>query len=92
MGRPLRRSARRESDLASPGALLLEYGTRRGAVALGLETGAIVPGMLADFIAVNVHHPSLAGWNADDFLDVLFFGASADAIVGTWVQGEQVCS
>ena len=78
------------SELASPGALLLEYGTRRGAVALGLETGAIVPGMLADFIAVNVHHPSLAGWNTDDFLDVLFFGASADAIVGTWVQGKKV--
>jgi formimidoylglutamate deiminase len=81
-----------DGELASPGALLLEYGSRRGAVALGLlETGAIVPGMQADFIAVNVHHPSLAGWNADDFLDALFFGASADTIVGTWVQGKQVC-
>jgi formimidoylglutamate deiminase len=78
-------------ELASPGPLLLEYGTLRGAIALGLETGAIVPGMLADFIAVDVHHPSLSGWNADDFLDVLFFGASADTIVGTWVQGDQVC-
>jgi formimidoylglutamate deiminase len=76
-------------DLASPGSLLLEYGTHRGAVALGLETGAIAPGMLADFIAVDMHHPSLEGWDVDDFLDVLFFGASADAIVGTWVQGEQ---
>ena len=76
--------------LASPGSLLLDYGTRRGAVALGLETGVIVPGMLADFVAVDLHHPSLAGWNAEDFLDVLFFGGSADAIVGTWVQGEKV--
>ena len=78
-------------ELASPGSLLLEYGTRRGAMALDLETGAITPGMLADFIAVDVHHPSLAGWNADDFLDVLFFGASVDAIVGAWVRGEKVC-
>ncbi len=77
-------------ELASPGSLLLEYGTRRGAVALGIDTGVIAPGMLADFIAVDLHHPSLAGWNAEDFLDVLFFGASADAIVGTWVQGKKV--
>src|SRR6266852_922608 len=77
-------------EVASPGSLLLEYGTHRGAVALGLDTGVIAPGMLADFIAVDLHHPSLAGWDAEDFLDVLFFGASADAIVGTWVQGEKV--
>jgi formimidoylglutamate deiminase len=79
-----------DGELASPGPLLLEYGTRRGATALGIETGTIAPGMLADFIAVDLHHPALAGWNAGDFLDTLFFGASADSIVGTWVQGQQV--
>jgi len=78
-------------ELASPGSLLLEYGTHDGAVALGLETGVIAAGMLADFVAVDMHHPSLAGWNVDDFLDMLFFGASADTIVGVWVQGEKVC-
>jgi len=77
-------------ELASPGSLLLEFGTCRGADALGLETGIIAPGMPADFIAMDLHHPSFAGWNPEDFLDVLFFGASADAIVGTWVQGEKV--
>ena len=79
-----------DDELGSPGPLLLEYGTRRGAAALGLETGTIAPGMLADFIAIDLHQPSIAGWNARDFLDTLFFGASADAIVGTWVQGQQV--
>ena len=79
-------------ELSSPGPLLLEYGTHRGAIALGLETGTITPGMFADFIAVDMYHPSLAGWHPDDFLDVLFFGASADAIVGTWVQGQRVYS
>src|SRR5438270_5011111 len=49
-------------DMASPGPLLLDYGTRLGAAALGLETGTIVPGMLADFIAVDINHPTLAGW------------------------------
>lgn len=78
------------NEQASPGPLLLEYGTRQGARALGLETGVIAPGMSADFIAVDVNHPALAGWNADDFLDVLFFGASVGVITQTWVQGKRV--
>jgi formimidoylglutamate deiminase len=77
-------------ELSSPGSLLLDYGTRNGANSLGLDSGAIVPGMAADFIAVDIYHPSLAGWNTEDFLDVLFFGASADVIIGTWVQGQKV--
>ena len=77
-------------EMASPGPLLLEYGTRRGATALGLETGIITPGVLADFIAIDLNHPSLAGWNVEDFLDVLFFGASSDIISQTWVQGKRV--
>jgi len=77
-------------ELASPGPLLLAYGTRCGAVALGLETGAIVPGMSADFVAVDLHHPSLAGWNTVDFLDMLFFGASSEVITQTWVEGRKV--
>jgi formimidoylglutamate deiminase len=77
-------------ELAAPGPLLLEYGARRGAAALGLETGIIAPGMLADFVAVDVNHPSLAGWNAEDFLDVLLFGTSSEIITQTWVQGRRV--
>jgi formimidoylglutamate deiminase len=77
-------------ELASPGPLLLEYGTRNGAVSLGLETGVIAPGMLADFVAVDMDHPSLAGWNTEDFLDVLIFGASSEVVVGTWVGGKKV--
>jgi len=77
-------------EMASPGPLLLNYGARRGAVALGLETGMIAPGMLADFVAVDLNHPSLARWTKEDFLDVLFFGASSDVISQTWVQGKRV--
>lgn len=75
--------------MASPGPLLLDYGTRRGAQSLGIETGTIEQGMLADFVAIDVEHPALAGWNAGDFLDVLFFGASAEVVVGTWVAGKR---
>ncbi len=77
-------------ELASPGPLLLTYGTRNGAAALGLETGTIAPGMLADFVAVDINHPSMVGWTEDDFLDVLFFGASSEVITQTWVQGNKV--
>ncbi len=78
--------------MASPGPLLLDYGTHGGAKALGIETDVVVPGMLADFVAVDLKHPALAGRNAEDFLDVLFFGASSEVVVGTWVQGMKVWS
>jgi formimidoylglutamate deiminase len=77
-------------ELASPGPLLLEFGTRRGASALGLETGVIAPAMPADFVAVDLNHPSLAGWNAEDFLDMVLFGSSSSVIKQTWVQGKKV--
>lgn len=77
-------------EMASPGSLLLDYGTRRGAAALGIQAGIIAPGMLADLIAVDLHHPALNGWTPDDLLDVLFFGASSGVVVGTWVSGNQL--
>jgi formimidoylglutamate deiminase len=76
--------------MGSPGPLLLDYGTRLGARALGLQTGVVAPGQPADFIGVNVNHQALAGWNGDDFLDVLFFGASSEVITQTWVGGRKV--
>lgn len=79
-------------ELASPGALLLAAGTVNGARALGLASGELVVGRPADFVAINLNHPMLAGWNSTDLLDVLFFGASASVIVGTWVQGRRVFS
>ena len=77
-------------ELASPGPLLLNYGTRSGAMALGIEAGIIAPGMSADFNAVDINHPVMAGWTANDFLDTLFFGASSEVITQTWVQGKRV--
>lgn len=74
-------------DAGSPGLSLLDYGTRRGAMALGLASGQIAPGLSADFVAIDLAHPSLHGWNEQDLLDVLFFGASAAVIKQVWVQG-----
>lgn len=85
-----RRILVREKDV-SPGPFLLDMGTYRGASALGLEAGVIAPGMVADFIAIDLNHPMLRGWNVDDLLDILFFGASSEVIKQVWVAGEQVC-
>lgn len=77
-------------EMAAPGPLLLDYGTRNGASALGLATGQIAPGLQADFVAVDLQHPSLADWSADDLLDTLFFGATSSVIKQVWVQGKPV--
>jgi formimidoylglutamate deiminase len=74
----------------SPGPFLLDMGTRRGASALGLETGVIAPGMLADFIAIDLNHPTLQGWNGGDLLDMLFFGTSSEVVKQVWVAGKKV--
>ena len=79
-------------EFASPGPLLLDYGTRSGAAALGIESGAIIPGAWADFVAIDLNHPAMQGWDADDLLDVLFFGASSEVVKYVWVQGKKVHS
>ncbi|MDQ2886934.1 MAG: formimidoylglutamate deiminase [Chloroflexota bacterium] len=77
-------------EMGSPGPLLLDYGTRRGALALGLNAGVIAPGAAADFVAVDLTHPMLSGWTPADLLDVLFFGGSSEVVRQVWVQGKRV--
>ena len=74
----------------SPGPLLLDIGTHGGAIALNVNAGIIAPDMAADFVAVDLTHPSLRGWTEEDLLDTLFFGASSDVIRNVWVQGQGV--
>lgn len=81
-----------DDERNSPGPFLLAMGTRQGAAALGIEAGSIAPGKLADLVAIDLHHPSLDGWTLEDFLDVLFFGASSDVIAGTWVNGRRIAN
>jgi formimidoylglutamate deiminase len=69
-------------------ANLLRAATAGGARALGLPCGELAPGCWADLVAVDLDHPSLAGWEPATLLESLIFGAGDEAIVATAVGGE----
>ena len=66
---------------------LLTAATAGGARALGLPAGAIAAGRWADFAAVDIGHPALAGAGADALAAALVFGAGDGAIAATCVGG-----
>jgi formimidoylglutamate deiminase len=66
---------------------LLRAATLGGAQALGLDAGRIAPGAWADFAAVDLTTPALAGWQPETLLDALIFGAGDEAIAATCVGG-----
>ena len=68
--------------------VLFEAATVNGAQALGIEAGRIAPGHWADFIAIDLGVPCLAGWEPDTLLDSLVFGAGDEAIAATCVGGK----
>ena len=69
---------------------LLEIGTSNGATSLGLNTGRIEPGYLADLITLDLKAPSLAEWSVESLLTSFLFGAGNDAIRETCVGGRWV--
>jgi formimidoylglutamate deiminase len=69
---------------------LFEAATRGGASALGLAAGVIEAGTLADFFAVDLAAPALAGWTPDTLLDSMVFGADPSVVKATAVGGEWV--
>lgn len=63
-------------------------GTSGGARLLGLQAGAIAPGMLADLVAVDLHHPSLHP--PTNLLKNVVYAMSHQAVTDVWVHGRQV--
>ncbi|MBI2492850.1 MAG: amidohydrolase [Candidatus Rokubacteria bacterium] len=63
-------------------------GTRGGAELLGLEAGAIAPGMLADLVAVDLGHVSLHP--PSDLLKSVVYAMSPQAVTDVWVHGRAV--
>jgi formimidoylglutamate deiminase len=78
-------------------AVLLAAATAGGAAALGVEAGRIAPVLWADFAAIDLHSPLLAGWNRETLLESVIFGATeevvaATAVGGVWVEHRGVLS
>ena len=69
---------------------LFESATVTGAQAVGVEAGRIAPGCWADFAAVDLDAPALAGWEPDTLVDSLVFGASDEVVAATCVGGRWV--
>jgi len=65
-----------------------DLGTRSGAAILGLETGAIARGQLADLVAVDLGDPSLHP--RTDLLASVVYAMSPQAISDVWVHGRRV--
>ncbi len=76
-----------------PGALagrLLEAATAGGMRSLGLAGGRLAPGDPADFAALDLDDPSIAGVAPEALPAAIVFAASPRAVRDTWVAGEPV--
>lgn len=82
--REARGMLKRGSDVAQ---LLLEAATATGARSLGVSAGQIAPGCWADFMTIDLDHPSIRGCDPQHLLDALVFGAGNEVIVATSVGG-----
>jgi 5-methylthioadenosine/S-adenosylhomocysteine deaminase len=63
-------------------------GTRDGAEMLGIDTGIVAPGRLADLVAIDLGHPSLHP--PTDLLKNVVYAMSPQAVVDVWVHGRRV--
>jgi formimidoylglutamate deiminase len=68
----------------------LRAATLGGARALGLPAGAFAPGHWADWVALDLDAPELAGWTSETLAASLVCGASERVLAGTWVGGRRV--
>jgi 5-methylthioadenosine/S-adenosylhomocysteine deaminase len=69
-------------------ATAFALGTRSGAEILGLETGAIAPGLFADLVAVDLGDASLHP--PTDPLKSVVYAMSDRAVTDVWVHGRRV--
>lgn len=66
---------------------LIAIGTRNGAAALGLTTGAITPGAPADLLAIRLDDPAVADAPSEALADAFIFGCGNGPIEAVWING-----
>jgi 5-methylthioadenosine/S-adenosylhomocysteine deaminase len=71
-----------------PAEQAFAMGTADGGRLLGLEVGAIAPGMRADLVGVDLMHPSLHP--PTDLLKNVVYAMSHQAVTDVWVHGQRV--
>jgi formimidoylglutamate deiminase len=77
-------------QLSSLAARLFECATVHGASSIAAPAGALEAGAAADFFAVDLNDPSLAGAGDDDLLPSVVFAAGRAAVGETVVGGRAV--
>ncbi len=71
----------------------LALATREGATALGIETGVLAPGYLADMIHVDIEDARFVPiLRADDLVSHLVWASTSSRVTDVWVAGEKVVS
>lgn len=81
-----------QGDPDGLGARLFHLASEGGARSLGMPVGKLAPGHPADFITLDLNHPSLVGAREEELFASIVFGASAGAIREVVVGGKPVVS
>jgi formimidoylglutamate deiminase len=71
-------------------ARLYGFASRGGMRSLGLPGGSLDPGDPADFVAVDLEDPSIAGASAEDLLPAVVFSAARTAVRDVVAGGEAI--
>ncbi len=66
---------------------LLQCATVDGAASLGVDAGTIETGSHADFLTIDLGHPSLEGWDESTLPAAMVFGACDTIVAETCVGG-----